>query len=515
MSRFRLDERAAGVLLHPTSLPGPFGSGDLGPEAVRLAGWLHEAGARFWQMLPVSPPGFGNSPYSAQSAFAGNPLLVSPARLQDDGLLDSAPEEQTTDETERVDYPRAAARRERLLRRAFTRFPATAEQQRDFEGFCEAQGEWLEPFVLYRAIKSAHGEASWTAWPEELRSREPRALARSGADLAGELSFRRFEQWCFDRHWRAFREACHERGVGLIGDVPIFVAHDSADVWSHPEWWWLDDRGEPTVVAGVPPDYFSATGQRWGNPLYRWDRLRETGYRFWVERLELALERFDALRLDHFIGFHRAWEIPVAEQSAVSGRFVPGPGGELFERVREKLGELPFIAEDLGLTTPEVRALRDRFGFPGLRVLQFAFGTDPQADDFLPHRYRRRTIVYTGTHDNDTVVGWFHEKPGRDSTRTRAGVAREQRAALDYLGGTAEEIHWSMIRAALWSVADLAVVPAQDLLGLGSLARMNRPATTSGNWEWRLAPGAMSPELASRLAKMVRVSGRWPMERKG
>src|SRR5262249_22440719 len=326
---------------------------------------------------------------------------------------------------------------------------------------------------------------------------------------ADELRFEVFCQWRFDEDWAALRARAHELGLALVGDVPIFVAHDSADVWANPELFHLDAEGRPTHVSGVPPDYFSTTGQRWGNPLYRWPRLRRTGYRWWLDRLATTLARFDAVRLDHFIGFERYWEIPASEPTAIHGVWRPGPRAHFFETVRRRLGgRLPLIAEDLGLVTPAVKALRDRFELPGIKLLQFAFGTDPSAPDFLPHVYPRRAVVYTGTHDNDTTVGWFNEKPGAGSTRTPADVEKERATALGYLGSDGRAIHWDMIRMTLLSVADVAIVPAQDLLGLGTESRMNLPARADGNWEWRARPGALDGRLAERLGSLTRTYGR-------
>jgi 4-alpha-glucanotransferase len=351
----------------------------------------------------------------------------------------------------------------------------------------------------------------WTRWEPAVRDRVPEALAEARAEHADEIAYVRFQQWRFADDWRALRAYAHARGVGLIGDIPIFVAHDSADVWQHRELYHLGEDGEPTLVAGVPPDYFSASGQRWGNPLYRWDRLRADGYTWWVERFRAMLAEFDAVRLDHFIGFQRYWAIPASERTAIGGTWKKGPGTHFFRELRAALGidgELPLIAEDLGLVTPAVHALRDRFRLPGTKILQFAFGTDPQASDFKPHNYGRRAVAYTGTHDNDTVAGWFHDRGS--GTRSADQTEVERRAALRYLGsdGDASDIHWKMIRAVASSVANLVVVPVQDLLGLGSEARMNRPGTERGNWSWRLPRGALTPELAARLRDLGATYGR-------
>jgi len=347
-----------------------------------------------------------------------------------------------------------------------------------------------------------------TLFKDPDRLREKRALDRARSELADELGYQRFLQFAFDLQWSRLRTRCRELGIGLIGDIPIFAAHDSADVWSHRELFSLDSQGRPEVVAGVPPDYFSTTGQLWGNPLYRWDVLRRRGYGWWIDRFRATFERFDAVRIDHFIGFHRTWEIPVDAPSAMHGRYLPGPGAHFFEKVGEALGELPVIAEDLGVVTPEVKALRDRFGFPGMRVLQFAFGNDPEAPHYQPHNYPRRCVVYTGTHDNDTTMGWYLDRGGPASTRTPEEIAREHAFALRYLGSDGREIHWDMIRAAMLSVADVAIVPLQDLLGLDSRARMNRPGTLAGNWEWRVRADRLTPALADRTALLAQTYGR-------
>jgi 4-alpha-glucanotransferase len=488
-----LNERRSGVLLHPTSLPGSHGSGDLGPEAHAFAAFLHGAKQRFWQMLPVGPVGYGNSPYSALSAFAGEPLFISMDRLVEEGLL---PRGALLDAPKfpegRTDYPAARSWRERNLMVAHEAFLKRTSDHPSFEIFCQENEWWLDDYALYAAIKRARRERPWTEWEPDLRARDVEALDRARQALRGEIAQQRFEQFLFARHWQALRDECALLGVRLIGDLPIFVAHDSADVWANRDLFFLDAQGQPTVIAGVPPDYFSATGQRWGNPLYRWDVIAATGYRFWLRRFTLLLERFDAVRLDHFIGFVRYWEIPANEPTAQNGAWRPGPGAEIFK----KLGCAPLIAEDLGAVTPEVTALRDRFGFPGIKLLQFAFGTDPQAPTFLPHNYHRNSVAYPGTHDNDTTRGWF-EKLGE----------AERRNALDYLGSTGRAIHWDLLRAVWASVANLAIAPMQDLLGLGTEARMNHPGTSQGNWEWRLAERP-DGEVQEKLRRLTEIYGR-------
>jgi 4-alpha-glucanotransferase len=511
-----LHDRASGVLLHLTSLPGPHGSGDLGREARETADWLASARQRWWQMLPVGPIGYGNSPYQATSAMAGNPLFIDLDQLVDLLLLDPAALREAPPAGSTVDYARTIAFREACLRaaaQAFAALPARHPLRGRFDAFRRRNRSWLEDWALYAALKRVHGDVEWTRWPAPLRSRDPRALREAARAFAADLLLHELAQFLFAEQWASFRAYSASRGIALLGDVPIFVAHDSADVWAHQDLFKLDRQGMPTVIAGVPPDYFSATGQRWGNPLYRWDVLARRGYGWWVERLRITLERFDAVRLDHFIGFYRNWEIPASEPTAIKGRWRPGPRERLFTTLRRRLegdgGELPLVAEDLGLVTPEVTALRERFDLPGIRLLQFAFGSDPQAPTFQPHNYPRNCVVYTGTHDNDTSAGWWSDRGGGHSTRSSEQIERERRAALDYLGvGEDAEIHWAMIRAISASVANLAVVPAQDLLGLGTEARMNRPGTASGNWEWRLEAGRLDETIAARLGRLTAIYGR-------
>jgi 4-alpha-glucanotransferase len=456
-------------------------------------------------MLPVGPPGYGESPYSAESAFAGNPFLVSPEGLAREGLLDAALATPSKPlRADRIDFSPMEAHRWRLLRAALEGLSRRPDLAREFASFREENAGWLDDFALFRALKRAHGGVQWTRWEPSVRRREPAALASARVSEAASIALEQFVQFVFARQWGELRARAAELGIGLVGDLPIFVAHDSADVWQNPDAFFLDDEGEPSFVAGVPPDYFSATGQRWGNPLYRWKRLARSGYAWWIERMRATLARFDAVRLDHFIGFQRYWRIPASEPTAVKGKWMKGPGAPLFDALRAAFGPLPLIAEDLGEVTPRVHALRDRYGLPGIKILQFAFGKDPAAPSFLPHDYTRRAVVYTGTHDNDTTVGWFN---GGDS-RSPAQVDREQATALRYLGTSGREIHWEMMRAAFASVAGLAIVPVQDLLGLGSEARMNRPGIGEGNWTWRLSEGALTPALAARLAELTRTYGR-------
>jgi 4-alpha-glucanotransferase len=460
-----LEERSSGVLLHVTSLPGPGEHGRLGRAADDFIAWLAEAGQAWWQMLPVGPPGYGGSPYSAESAFAGSPALLDPEAA-----------------------------------------PPSSE---DIAAFARRSRDWLDDYALFRALKGAHGGVEWTRWEAPYRQRDPAALERARREHASAIELTVREQAAFELQWCSLRARARARGIGLIGDVPIFVAHDSADVWAHRELFRLDADGLPTVVAGVPPDYFSATGQRWGNPLYRWRRLAQRGYDWWIARFRATLARFDAVRLDHFIGFVRNWEIRADEPTAVRGRWLKGPGIALFQAVERALGtgDLPFIAEDLGLVTPKVLRLRDELRLPGIKILQFAFGTDPNAASFLPHNYPRRAVVYTGTHDNDTTVGWFRGESG--SVRDDAQVEKERALAMRYLPSDGERIHWDMLRAAWASVASVAIAPMQDLLGLGSPARMNQPGSLGPrNWTWRVGAGDTTRELGARLRELTATYGR-------
>jgi 4-alpha-glucanotransferase len=503
--------RSSGVLCHITSLPGECGIGDLGAAAGRFADWLHEAGQGLWQMLPLGPPGFGESPYQSFSAFAGNPLLVPLDRLVDERWL--APDDLAAAprfEQGAVDFGQVRPFREQCLTRANRAFRKNAKspERAEFDEFRHEQAWWLDDYALFAALKKTHGGLPWTEWGSALVERQTSALAARVAELKAEIDEEAFIQFQFHRHWRRLKSYCNSRGIRLMGDIPIFVAHDSADVWAHQELFHLDERGRPTLVAGVPPDYFSATGQLWGNPLYRWHVMQRDGYAWWVERLRYALAQFDLIRLDHFRGFEAYWEIPAGAATAAPGRWVAGPGAHFFQTLCDALGELPLVAEDLGVITPAVEALRDQFGFPGMRILQFAFGDDPKADDYQPHNYPRHCVVYTGTHDNDTTLGWFESGPGSGTTRTAAQIAAERRFALAYLGTDGSQVHWDLIRLALASVAETAIVPLQDLLGLGTEARMNLPGTLEGNWRWRFRKEMLTPECTGRMRELTEIYDR-------
>jgi len=493
--------RCSGILLHPTSLPGPFGIGDLGDEAYHFVDFLVTTGQRLWQVMPLGPTGYGDSPYQALSAFAGNPLLVNPARLVADNLLPAeALAHVPPFPKDHVDYGWVLSWKMPLLQRSFFHFQAHAnsQQRARFDAFCREQAGWLDDFALFMALKAYHQNACWDTWPLPIRTHQPEAVAEWSVRLADTMQAQRYLQWLFFEQWDALRAYADERGVRIIGDLPIFVAYDSADAWANPELFYFDETGQPTVVAGVPPDYFSPTGQLWGNPLYRWDVMACDGYAWWVERFRAAYRLVDIVRLDHFRGFQAYWEVPANEDTAVNGRWVEGPGEALFAAVRAVLGETPIIAEDLGVITPEVEELRDRLGFPGMRVLQFAFGGSA-SHPYLPHNHVPHCVVYTGTHDNDTTLGWYSSAPPEVQDHVRCYLARD-----------GHDIAWDMIRAAFSSVAEMAIVPMQDVLALGSEARMNTPGRASGNWAWRLRWEQIDPWIAPRLAEMTKLYGRAP-----
>lgn len=503
--------RSSGILLHPTSLPSRFGIGDLGVEAYRFVDFLAEAGQRLWQVLPLGPTGYGDSPYQCFSAFAGNPLLISLEKLCEANLL-SAEELKSVPHfsNHEMDYGAVMEFKLPLLRKSFQNFKDCASESdvEQFHCFCRRNASWLEDYALFISIKAAHCDVAWTQWEPTIAARQPDAIARWREDLAEEMATRKFWEYLFSEQWAALKNYCHSRGVQLMGDVPIYVAHDSADVWTHREFFHLDEQGDPTVVAGVPPDYFSATGQLWGNPLYRWDALAQTGFAWWIERFRAVLSLVDIVRLDHFRGFEAFWEVPASRPTAVHGRWVQGPGPVFFEAIQSALGDFPIVAEDLGFITPGVIELKNRFGFPGMAVLQFAFGRDPKAPFFRPPTYVRNMVVYTGTHDNDTTLGWWSRISRDDRTGVSEEIKKEKESALQYLGTDGREMNWAFIRAILASVADVAIIPLQDVLGLGSEARMNLPGTPRRNWRWRFTRDLLTPEIRDRLKEMTVRSGR-------
>jgi 4-alpha-glucanotransferase len=493
-------ERSAGILLHPTSLPGPFGIGDLGPSAYAWVDALAGARQTWWQVLPLGPTGYGDSPYQSFSAFAGNPYLISPELLVRDGLLQEGDLEGGHFHGERVDYGPAIAFKVRILARAWENFwrGSARPLQPEFERFSARQRAWLDDFALFMALKDTQTGASWQDWPAPLVLRQPAALQEAHRRLAHTVGQHKFRQFLFFRQWGALRAYARDKGIKLIGDLPIFVSPDSADVWANPDLFLLDGKRRPTAVAGVPPDYFSATGQLWGNPLYNWERLRQTGYAWWIARVRATLEQVELVRIDHFRGFESYWEVPAGEATAQNGRWVKVPGADFFERLRATLGGLPLIAEDLGLITPEVDELRERFGLPGMRILQFAFGGGPE-NRYLPHHYVRNTVVYTGTHDNDTTAGWFGNLP-----------EHERHFVRRYVPMTGDEPAWDFLRLAWSSVADHALAPLQDVLGLGNEGRMNLPGRADGNWGWRFTPEMLSDHVLGRLRDLTELYSRQP-----
>ena len=495
--------RASGVLLHLTSLPGPHGSGDLGVNAYHFVDWLQAAGQSLWQFLPLGGVGMGHSPYMSSSAFAGNVLLIDLAELQQRGWLDAAdlaPEDGLTDT--RVHFERVIPYRMARLQRAARRFAAqaSAADRAELDAFRNTHAAWLDDYVLFMALSEHRDQQPWTAWDAPLAQRQPEALQAARQQHAERIAFWVFAQWCFFRQWAALRAYAHSRGVKLVGDMPIFIAHNSADVWARPDLFQLDAAGQPSVVAGVPPDYFSATGQRWGNPHYRWAAHEAEGFAWWIARLRATFELVDMVRIDHFRGFESCWEIPADQPTAIGGRWAPAPGAALFEAVTRALGPLPIIAEDLGVITAEVTALRQRFGFPGMRILQFAWGEqDGGRNAYLPHNHTRDTVVYPGTHDNDTTVGWWQSVPEAVRHHLR-----------EYLACDGGDIAWTLLRTASASVANLALFPMQDVLRLDGSQRMNTPGTAQGNWAWRFTWEQVQPTHAAGLVRLGQLYNRLP-----
>ena len=500
-----LDFRASGVLLHPTSLPSRFGIGDLGKNAYQFVDFLANSDQQIWQILPIGPTGYGNSPYLSYSALAGNPLLISPEILQGQGLL--TPEELNQlpkFSLDNVDFERVIASKLPLLRLASDRFKIQIAQDNnsEFKRFCDRQNDWLSDYALFMSLKKAHNGSSWNKWEADIAYRQPAAMAKWAAELAGEIFFHKFVQYQFFCQWKNLKKYANEQKVRIFGDIPIYVAHDSVDVWAHNDIFLLDqETGEAALMAGVPPDYFSETGQLWGNPVYNWDELKKTDFKWWIRRVEGILEYVDIIRIDHFRGFQAYWAVPGGENTAMNGTWLDAPGDEFFQLLAKQLGTLPIVAEDLGVITPEVEALRDKFSFPGMKILQFGFDSD-RANGFLPYNYTNRNcIVYTGTHDNNTTVGWFEERSPEAKSRV-----------VDYLGCLCDDgIHWALIRLALGSVGNTVVLPFQDILGLGTDAKMNTPSQPTGNWTWRCRTEAFNEELSGRLRHLTYLYGRTPI----
>lgn len=500
-----LTQRASGILLHPSSLPGPFGSGDFGAGAFRFIDWLHEAGQRYWQVLPLGEVGPGNSPYMSHSAFAGNVLLIDLADLAEMGWLNHEELKSTpTFDEGRVEYGKVGEFRLQKLRQAFTAFSAekksiffkNSKLKDEFNAFSERECAWLDDYVLFMALAKTYQTYNWNNWPEKLASRDKLELDKASTKLSNELNFWRFCQWQFDRQWQKVKQYAHQKGVTLIGDVPIFVAYESADVWAHQALFDLDDTGKANAVAGVPPDYFSATGQLWGNPHYRWDRHAEQGYAWWLARLRQTLRHTDLLRIDHFRGFSEYWEIPAGAENAISGKWQLGPREHFFEAVKAAFPSMPILAEDLGIITDDVIALRDKFDLPGMRILQFAFGGGDD-NPHLPMNYVANSVVYTGTHDNDTTAGWWQTLSPEERMRVES-----------FIGTQPQDIHLRMINYLMQSVANTAIVPMQDVLGLPSIHRMNTPGTSEGNWKWRCSASSFNAQTAALLLKMTKDAGR-------
>ncbi|HOE35563.1 MAG: 4-alpha-glucanotransferase [Chloroflexi bacterium] len=498
--------RYSGVLLHPTSFPGPDGIGDLGPEAYRWIDFLKGSGCQMWQILPLGPTGYGDSPYQCFSAFAGNPFLVSPLLLLEDGLLTLEDlKDRPKFPADRVDFGPAIIWKNTILDRAYRNFLLITRPSKlvdEFEAFRAEHKNWLEDYSLFMAIKESQNGQPWNLWPKELKFRNPDALKAFAQKYGPQIEKHQFSQFLFFRQWADLREYAHRQGIQIIGDIPFVIAQDSADLWANPKLFLLDSELNPTVVAGVPPDYFSADGQLWGNPLYDWPVHRASGYQWWKDRVSAVLGLVDKIRLDHFRGFAAAWHVPYGNLTARQGEWVKGPGIEFFDELQRAFPNLPIIAEDLGVITPDVEEMRDKFGLPGMKILQFAFSGDPE-DDFLPHHYPVNCFAYTGSHDNNTAKGWYDQ-----------ASPREQDFYRRYLNVSGDDIAWSMIRACWQSVARYVVAPMQDLLSLGAQARMNLPGSQSGNWSWRMLPDALTESLRKRLWEMNLLYSRLPAEEK-
>jgi len=499
-------ERKSGILLHPTSLPGPDGIGDLGPEVYRWIDFLDRSGTQLWQILPLGPTGYGDSPYQCFSAFAGNPFLISPLVLFEEGLLRIQDLKERPDfPLNEVDFGPVIVWKTLLLNKAFLAFREKAQPAllREFEAFSEEKKDWLDDFALFMAIKESQDLHPWIEWPTSLKTRQPDAIEEAKNKLADTIQKHKFNQFFFFRQWARVKEYANQKGIQIIGDMPFVISLDSSDVWANPELFLLDEHLNPTFVAGVPPDYFSETGQLWGNPLYDWKFHQETNFTWWVSRLRSILEQVDMVRLDHFRGFAAAWHVPYGNETAIQGEWIPGPSLELFTELKKHFPNLPIIAEDLGIITPDVKNLRDGFGLPGMKILQFGFSGDPE-DDFLPHHYPINCFAYTGSHDNNTARGWYDD-----------ATAFEQQFCRDYLGfDNEDDASWAMIRGVWQSVANFSLAPLQDFLGLGSQARFNLPGKMDGNWKWRMSANDASIDLADKIRNINLLFSRLPLPEK-
>lgn len=491
-----MNRRGSGILLHVTSLPSKFGIGDLGPTAYQFVDFLKASRQRYWQILPLNPSGtfVGSSPYASYSAFAGNPLLISPEALVKEGLLQETELTSEPFAADKVEYKKVIEHKTRILQSTYDRHMLTGILRPEFEEFCRENESWLEDYGLFVALKQHFKEVYWLEWPNELRDRDSKALSEWRNKLKDKILRAQFCQFIFFRQWYFLKSYCEKNGIEIIGDIPIYVSNDSVDMWSHPELFKLDKNKNPIVVSGAPPDYFSATGQRWGGPVYQWDVHKKTNFSWWLSRISQNLKLFHIVRMDHFRGFVAYWEIPAEEKTAVNGKWVEAPVYEFFDAIKEHFPTAKIIAEDLGMITPDVKKVIEHYGFPGMKILQFAFGADLPTNPYIPHNYSRNCIVYTGTHDNNTIQGWF---------KNEASAEDKQRLA-EYFGHSIDEskVHWDMIRLAFSSVAETAVIPMQDYLGLGEEARMNFPQKTDGNWLWRVLPDQITSDLAQRLAHL-------------
>ena len=494
-------ERSSGILFHPTSLPGKYGIGTLGKEAYAFIDFLKKSRQKLWQIFPLGPTGYGDSPYQSFSSFAGNPYLIDFDLLIEAHLLSEEDLRDVFfgDNEEYIDYGAIYNQEYPLLRKAYENFKSSDnhEMKENLEHFKRENASWLNDYSLYISLKNHFNGLPWNEWAHDIKNREHGAMEHYRNELADDIEYHNFIQFLFFKQWGDVKRYANENGIKIIGDIPIFVAADSSDAWANPEIFLFDEERKPVKVAGVPPDYFSATGQLWGNPLYNWQKLKETNYSWWVERVRANLSTCDIIRIDHFRGFEAYWAVPYGDDTAINGQWEPGPGIDLFNAIKSQLGELPIIAEDLGLMTQGVIDLREATGFPGMKILGFAFDSGEE-NDYLPHTYTKNCVVYTGTHDNDTLIGWFQKAKEED-----------RQFARDYLNSRSDdEIHWDAIRGAWSSVASMAISPVQDFLGLGSEARINTPGVAAGNWQWRLRHGVLTDELAERIAKLTRVYSR-------
>ena len=494
-------ERSSGILFHPTSLPGKYGIGTLGKEAYAFIDFLKKSRQKLWQIFPLGPTGYGDSPYQSFSSFAGNPYLIDFDLLIEAHLLSEEDLRDVFfgDNEEYIDYGAIYNQKYPLLRKAYENFKSSDnhEMRENLEHFKRENASWLNDYSLYISLKNHFNRLPWNEWAHDIKNREHGAMEHYRNELADDIEYHNFIQFLFFKQWGDVKRYANENGIKIIGDIPIFVAADSSDAWANPEIFLFDEERKPVKVAGVPPDYFSATGQLWGNPLYNWQKLKETNYSWWVERVRANLSTCDIIRIDHFRGFEAYWAVPYGDDTAINGQWEPGPGIDLFNAIKSQLGELPIIAEDLGLMTQGVIDLREATGFPGMKILGFAFDSGEE-NDYLPHTYTKNCVVYTGTHDNDTLIGWFQKAKEED-----------RQFARDYLNSRSDdEIHWDAIRGAWSSVASMAISPVQDFLGLGSEARINTPGVAAGNWQWRLRHGVLTDELAERIAKLTRVYSR-------